>query len=107
MALSTDIVLKEVIIIEIFLNDKYKLLKLLNEKKVEVGGEYISIITQEQIAKKLQFGKCKVNRIIKELLIEKYLDGTYNNNGSYKLTEKTIVALKKIEEVGEELNDIF
>lgn len=91
----------------VFLNDRYKLLKLLYEKRVEVGGEYIAIITQDQIAKSLHFGKCKVNKIISELLMWEYLDDTYNNKGSYKLTKKSVLTLKKIEEVGEQFDGII
>ena len=90
---------------EIFLNDKYKLLEFLYKNKIEVSGEMIIIITQDTIAKKLHFGKGKVNRIINELLNNGYLDNNYTAKGSYKLTNKSIAFFETMMKVGIKLND--
>lgn len=88
----------------LFLNDRYVLLKYLYDNKKLVSDNYITLVNQETIAKELKFGKTKVNRIITELTDHCYLDEEYKRNGSYKLLEKTVLFIEIIESIEEKLN---
>lgn len=81
------------------LNDKYKILKFLYDKKIEVSDHYITITTQDTIAQNLNFSKSKVNKIMNELLSLNYLDHSYKIKGSYRLTNKAITLIEIIEDI--------
>lgn len=84
-----------------FFNDKYKLLKYLYDERKKIYNQCIVIMTQDELAKSLNFGKRKVNLIVNELLDLNYLDKAYKVNGSYKLSTKTIAFFDNLEKVGE------
>lgn len=90
---------------KLFLNDKYYLLEYLYNNKIKLYKDYIVIINQDEIAKKLHFGKSKVNKTIKELLEFGYLDSNYKVKGSYKLTNKSINLFGIVKKIGDKLDD--
>ena len=51
-----------------FGNDNYKILKILSDNQVEVLGDIIIPITQQDVADLAQFSKVKTNQIINNLL---------------------------------------
>lgn len=74
--------------LELFVNDKYKLLKFLYDNQIQVKENYYVTLSQQEIADILHFSKLKTNNIIKELRKNNFID-TYNNKrGKYIITGK-------------------
>ena len=86
--------------LEIFTNDKYKLLKWISDNEVSYRkGKYLSS-SQQEIAETLHFSKVKTNKYMNELIDLNYLK-RYKEKGKYALTEKgyeVIEIFKKMEE---------
>ena len=85
---------------EYFLNDNFKLLKHLYNNKENLDS-FIVIISQDMIAKNLNYGKGKVNRIINELIELGYLSKDHKVKGSYRLTQQAITLIETIETIKE------
>lgn len=65
-------------IIEFFIKDEYKVLKVLIENETKVMGKDIVPLSQDNISNLTHFSKAKVNSIMNELLNEKYISVVAN-----------------------------
>ncbi len=70
-----------------FGNDNYKILKILSDNQVEVLGDIIIPITQQDIADLAQFSKVKTNQIINDLINKGLADTYQGKRGKYILTK--------------------
>lgn len=69
-----------------FANDNYKVLKILSDNQVEVLGDIIVPITQQDIADLAQFSKVKTNQIINDLIDKGFANTYQGKRGKYTLT---------------------
>lgn len=83
--------------LELFVNDKYKLLKFLYDNQIKVKNDYYVTLSQQEIADILHFSKLKTNNIIKELRKNNFVDIYNNKRGKYIITDK---GYKVIEIIG-------
>lgn len=81
--------------IDYFTNDKYKVLKCMAERQIEVKNTHIVKLSQQNIADILQLTKVKVNSIIGELKCDGYII-QHSVRGGYSLTPKANMELEKI-----------
>ncbi len=83
--------------LEIFTNDKYKLLKWIADNEIEYRkAKYLSS-SQQEIAETLHYSKSKTNKYINELIESKFLR-KYKTRGKYALTQQGYEAINIIEE---------
>lgn len=84
--------------IKLFLNDYYKLIKLLHDNEVSVLDEVFVPLTQQQIADTMNYSKMKVNGMFIELqkrgLVEQ------KSRGKYVLSDSAESIIDVIENVG-------
>lgn len=73
-----------------FLNDKYKLLKLLYDNQLEIKGNVYISLSQQEMADIAHFSKLKTNTIINELKDLDLIVVYRNIRGKYSLTKKAI-----------------
>ena len=86
--------------LEIFTNDKYKLLKWIAENEVEYKkGKYLSA-SQQEIAETLHYSKSKTNKYVNELIEFNFIE-RYKKNGKYSVTKQGYDAIKRIENMEE------
>lgn len=79
--------------LEIFANDKFKLLKLLHENQVKVRDDFYIPLSQQEIADMAHFSKLKTNQILNELINTGFVEIYKNKRGKYAITEKGVKAL--------------
>lgn len=84
---------------ELFMNDKYKLLKLLYENQTIILGEKVVPLRQVEIAQTLKFSKMKTNAIFVELQEQGLIK--QEARGKYTLTEKAEKIVKYIEKIND------
>lgn len=71
--------------LDIFMNDRYLILKLLNENMIKIKEEVYVYLNQQEIADLAHFSKQKTNRILNELITQGYI---YTHmRGKYSITE--------------------
>lgn len=81
--------------LEVFTNDKYRLLKWIADNEVQYRkAKYLSS-SQQEIADTLHYSKSKTNRYINELIELNYLR-RYKEKGKYALTKKGYEAINII-----------
>lgn len=86
--------------LEIFTNDKYKLLKWIAENEVEYKkGKYLSA-SQQEIAETLHYSKSKTNKYVNELIQLNFIE-RYKKNGKYSVTAEGYDAIKRIKKTEE------
>ena len=78
-----------------FFNIKMKVLIVINDHMVRVGGDEFCPLTQQEIASLVRCGKVKANQTINELIKEGYI-GTIRTKGRYCLTSEGREILYKI-----------
>lgn len=83
--------------LELFVNDKYKLLKFLYDNQIKVKNDYYVTLSQQEIADILHFSKLKTNNIIKELRKNNFVDIYNNKRGKYIITDKGYKVIEIIE----------
>lgn len=86
--------------LEIFANDKYKLLKWIAENEIEFKKEKYLPASQQEIAETMHYSKSKTNKYLNELIKFKFLK-RYKKNGKYSVTDqgyKAIAIIGKMEE---------
>lgn len=90
--------------LDLFLNDKYIVLKLLYDNETEILGERIVPLTQIEISEKLGsgFSKMKMNAIFAELVLQGFI--CQKTRGKYTLTDKTRVLVSDLEELEAKLS---
>ena len=83
--------------LEFFSNDRYKILQCMIDRQIEVRGQAIVPLSQQDIADMVQFSKKKVNTIIGELKEYGYIKQQSSTRGKYLLTDKAVYAVAKIQ----------
>lgn len=72
--------------IKYFLNDYYVLLEALVENEVEgKRGKFVPL-SQNDLANETEFSKAKINKLIRKLIADGYVE--IIDNGKYSLTKK-------------------
>ncbi|EPB8176402.1 winged helix-turn-helix transcriptional regulator [Clostridium perfringens] len=79
--------------IEMFANDRYKVLKLLSESELSIRGNLYVSLSQQEIADLAHFSKMKINKILNELIKEGYVILHNNKRGKYSVTDKGYLVL--------------
>ena len=72
--------------IELFLNDKYKLLKLLYDNQTTILNKKVIPLTQQEISFALGMSKAKVNSLIGDLQENGYI--ALESRGKYVILDK-------------------
>lgn len=86
--------------LEIFTNDKYKLLKWIATNEIQYrNAKYLSS-SQQEIADTLHYSKSKTNRYMNELMKLNFLK-KYKEKGKYAVTKQGHEAINIIEKMGE------
>lgn len=80
---------------EFFINDRFRLLKILYDHQIQVGDVTFTPITQLEAAELMNCSKVKINKIIGELMERHYIKVYNNTKGRYVLTEDGLKAIKK------------
>ena len=88
--------------IELFLNDKYKLLKLLYDNHTLVLNKKVITLTQQEISEALGMSKAKVNSLIGDLQENGYI--ALETRGKYLLLEKGILMVEDFRKTEAKLN---
>ena len=88
--------------IELFLNDKYKLLKLLYDNQTLVLNKKVIPLTQQEISEALGMSKAKVNSLIGDLQENGYI--ALETRGKYLLLEKGILMVEDFRKTEVKLN---
>ena len=83
--------------LEFFSNDRYRILQCMLERQIEVKGQNIVPLSQQNIADVVQLSKKKVNTIIGELKESGYIQQQSSTRGKYLLTNKAVHAVAKIQ----------
>lgn len=79
--------------IEMFANDRYKVLKLLRDSELSIKGNLYVSLSQQEIADLAHFSKMKINKILNELIKEGYVILYNNKRGKYSVTDKGYLIL--------------
>ena len=88
--------------IELFLNDKYKLLKLLYDNQTLVLNKKVIPLTQQEISEAVGMSKAKVNSLIGDLQENGYI--ALETRGKYVLLEKGILMVESLDKTEAKLN---
>ncbi len=83
--------------LELFVNDNYKLLKLLYDNQTVILGEKVVPLRQIEIANTLGYSKMKTNAIFVKLQEQELIK--QEARGKYTLTEKAEKIVKYIEKI--------
>lgn len=83
--------------LEFFSNDRYKILQCMFDRQVEINGQNVVPLSQQNIADVVQLSKKKVNTIIGELKNNGYIQQQSPTRGKYLLTNKAIQVVRKIQ----------
>lgn len=86
--------------LEIFTNDKYKLLKWISENEIQFRNARYLSSSQQEIAETLHYSKSKTNKYMNELIKLNYLK-RYKEKGKYALTKQGYEAINIIEKWGD------
>lgn len=81
--------------IELFTNDKYRVLKMMYDNQAFLLGKKVVPLTQGEISSVLSFSKMKTNAIFVELQKEGFI--VQEARGKYLLTEVADEIINKIE----------
>lgn len=81
-----------------FGNDNYKVLKIMNDNQVEILGETIVPLTQQDVADLAKFSRVKTNHIINDLIDNGFLGVYQGKRGKYLMTELGEEMVKRMEE---------
>lgn len=83
--------------LEPFANDRFKVLKSLQDNQIEVKGQYYIALSQQEIADINHMSKLKTNRIIRELMDGHFLINYQNKRSKYEITEQGYKVLRLIQ----------
>lgn len=86
---------------ELFMNDSYKLLKLMFDNQTTVLNKKVIPLTQLELSSELKFSKMKTNALFVELQKEGYI--IQETRGKYSLTDKAEIIIKGIEQLEKKL----
>ena len=82
--------------LEFFANDRYIILKLLLDNQIQVKDDFYVSLSQQEIADMVHFSKLKTNRLLNELINQKFVQYYNGKRGKYIITEKGYKALHLI-----------
>ena len=85
--------------LEIFTNDRYKLLKWIADNEIQYRKAKYLTSSQQEIAETLHYSKSKTNRYINELIQLNFLR-KYKEKGKYALTKQGYEAINIIKKWG-------
>lgn len=85
--------------LEIFTNDRYKLLKWIADNEIQYRKAKYLTSSQQEIAETLHYSKSKTNRYINELIQLNFLR-KYKEKGKYALTKQGYEAINIIKNWG-------
>lgn len=71
-----------------FANDKYIILKIINDNMVNIKNDFVAPLTQQDISELAHFSKVKTNNIINELIRNGFADTFNSKRGKYVVTKK-------------------
>ena len=80
--------------LEFFANDRYTILKLLLNNQIQVKDDFYVSLSQQEIADMAHFSKLKTNRLLNELMDEKFVQYYNGKRGKYSITDKGHKALR-------------
>ena len=84
----------KMILSEVFANERYKVLKELNDRVLKYKDEKYATITQQELADVCKFSKTKSNRIVRELIAAGCVVNYKNKKNKYQITETGKAVLK-------------
>lgn len=84
-------------VVEFFVNDRFKVLEILNQYQMQVQEAKFSPLTQQEISEILHCSKAKINQIINELIDSGYIEFYNNTKGRYVITNKANKVLHLIQ----------
>ena len=87
---------------ELFMNDNYKLLKLMYDNQTTVLNKKVVPLTQMELSSELKFSKMKTNALFVELQKEGYI--VQETRGKYSLSDKAELIIKGIEQLEKKLD---
>lgn len=73
--------------ISFFMNDKWKIIKVIYDNQMEIEGQKVCPLNQQEIANLAFCSKVKTNQTINEMINQNYIKPT-RLKGRYKLQEK-------------------
>ena len=82
--------------LEFFANDRYIILKLLLDNQIQVKDDFYVSLSQQEIADMAHFSKLKTNRLLNELINQKFVQYYNGKRGKYIITEKGYKVLRLI-----------
>ena len=88
---------------DLFLNDYYKLLKLLYDNQTVVLDKKIIPLTQAEICSVMSMSKVKVNSIFVDLQRDGFL--VQETRGKYSLTDTSEIIIQGIESIEKNINE--
>lgn len=80
-----------------FSNDIYKILKILFDNKVEILGEEMVPLPQQEIADIAHFSKVKTNQILNDLIDKGFVSSFRGKRARYVVTELGHSVIKVME----------
>lgn len=81
-------------VLEFFGNDRYVILKLLNDNQIKVKDDFYVPLSQQEIADVAHFSKLKTNKLLNELIDGGYICYFQGKRGKYAITEKGFKVLR-------------
>lgn len=87
---------------ELFMNDNYKLLKLMYDNQTTVLNKKVVPLTQLELSSELNFSKMKTNALFVELQKEGLI--VQETMGKYSLTVRSETIIKGIEQLEKKLD---
>jgi predicted transcriptional regulator len=82
--------------IEIFLNDKFIILKTLYAHQIDINGVMLCPITQQELADIIGCSKAKINSVLNELMEKEFVQMYNNTKGRYVLSDEAIKVIKRL-----------
>lgn len=79
--------------LEFFMNDRMKVLQIINQHQISVEGNGFCPLSQQEIADLVPCSKLKANQIIRELIDAGYVE-MIRSRGRYIVTEKANIVLE-------------
>lgn len=87
---------------ELFMNDNYKLLKLMYDNQTTVLNKKVVPLTQLELSSELNFSKMKTNALFVELQKEGLI--VQETRGKYSLTDRSETIIRAIEQLEKKLD---
>ena len=84
---------------EIFLNDNFEVLKAIKDNQICIKEHKYLNLSQQELADMVHMSKYKTNKILNILMKNNYITKFNNKSGKYALTKKSLIFLKKIDDM--------